>query len=252
LGVQPDTAAGQTYHVIPHPGDLTHVEGSLTMAEGKSVTVDYDVDKSCQTFSMRVDASTLTGSMGTIGVPKLGATHAMLINGAPAWDGKSFTAVAGVQGATEDARYVYFNGVAPGVNTFSFTDGKSCAPAPEAWQFRVDENGTCTFTGTQRVRFGKRGHYEYTIATGSTPCDTATFTDPLPNVPKSCQISAELYTACATEGQTCTFVGTKEVRYGANGQWLTRTATGSTPCNAAVFGDPLPNVVKRCEVRDPP
>ncbi|HEX4405670.1 MAG TPA: hypothetical protein VH560_12620 [Polyangia bacterium] len=251
LGAQPDTAAGQTYHVIPHPGDLTHVEGSLMMTAGKSVIVDYDVDPSCQTFSMRVDSSALAGSRGTIGVPKLGAPHVVLINGAPAWDGKIFTAVAGVHGATEDASYVYFDGVEPGVATFSFTDGKSCGPAPEAWQFCADENETCTFTDTRRVRFGKRGHYEYKVVTGGTPCDTATFTDPLPNVPKSCQTSTELYTTCATEGQTCTFAGTKLVRFGANGQWLTRTATSSTPCNATTFGDPLPNVVKRCEVRDP-
>jgi Bacterial alpha-L-rhamnosidase 6 hairpin glycosidase domain len=250
LGVQPDTAAGQTYHVIPHPGDLTHVEGSLTMSAGKSVSVDYDVDSSCQAFSMRVDASALAGSTGTIGVPKFGASHTVLINGAPAWDGKVFTPTPGVQGASEDASYVYFDGVAPRVNTFSFSDGKSCAPAPEAWSFCSDENGTCAFTGTQRVRFGKRGKYAYKIATGSTPCDAATFTDPIPNVPKSCQVSAELYNACSVEGQTCAFTGTKQVRFGANGQWLTRTASGSTPCDAATFGDPLPNVVKRCEYRD--
>jgi hypothetical protein len=236
--------------VIPHPGDLTHVEGSLTMSAGKSVSVDYDVDSSCQAFSMRVDASALAGSTGTIGVPKFGASHTVLINGAPAWDGKVFTPTPGVQGASEDASYVYFDGVAPRVNTFSFSDGKSCAPAPEAWSFCSDENGTCAFTGTQRVRFGKRGKYAYKIATGSTPCDAATFTDPIPNVPKSCQVSAELYNACSVEGQTCAFTGTKQVRFGANGQWLTRTASGSTPCDAATFGDPLPNVVKRCEYRD--
>ena len=201
---------------------------------------------------MRVEASALTGSAGTIGVPKFGAEHTVLVNGKVAWDGKAFQATAGVQGATEDANYVYFTGVAASENTFRFSDGKSCAPAPEAWTFCSDENGTCTFTGTQRVRFGKRGKYEYEIATGSTPCDTNTFPDPIANVPKSCQVSPELYTACSAEGQTCTFTGTKQVRFGANGQWRTLTATGSTPCDATTFGDPLPNVVKTCEYRDTP
>jgi hypothetical protein len=58
--------------------------------------------------------------------------------------------------------------------------------------------------------------------------------------------------ACANEGETCTFTGMKQVRFGANGQWRTLTATGSSPCNAATFGDPLPNVTKRCELRDAP
>jgi hypothetical protein len=33
---------------------------------------------------------------------------------------------------------------------------------------------------------------------------------------------------------------------------VARTVTGGTSCNAATFGDPLPNVAKRCEVRDAP
>ena len=99
------------------------------------------------------------------------------------------------------------------------------------------------------MRYGKRGKYNYATATGSVSCTNATFGDPIAGVAKSCQYSSELYTACAGEGQTCTFSGTRQVRFGANGQWSTRTATGSSPCNTATFGDPLPNVVKRCEYR---
>jgi len=64
---------------------------------------------------------------------------------------------------------------------------------------------------------------------------------------KSCALSKELYTSCADEGGTCTFPGTKQVRFGANGQWATLSATGSVACDKATFGDPLPNVVKTCE-----
>jgi CspA family cold shock protein len=57
------------------------------------------------------------------------------------------------------------------------------------------------------------------------------------------------WTLCANEGQTCTSTGTKEVRYGANGTFVYRTVTGSIACsNAAFGGDPVPYVVKRCEV----
>jgi uncharacterized Zn-binding protein involved in type VI secretion len=252
LGVQPATAAGEQYRVVPHPGDLTHVEGSLTLSGAKSVVVDYDVN-ACKGFSMRVDASLLTGSTGTVGVPKLGASRSVSINGKLAWDKAAFIATKGVSGATEDADYVYFSGVAPGVSTFSYSDDNACSAPPEQWQFCADENSTCTFTGKKRVRFGKRGKYAYAILSGGTPCNAATFgPDPIANVSKSCQISDELYTACANEGETCIFTGTKQVRFGTNGQWRTLTATGSSPCNAATFGDPLPNVAKRCEVRDAP
>ena len=82
-------------------------------------------------------------------------------------------------------------------------------------------------------------------------CDSATFgDDPAPNVVKLCHVSDALYTSCAVEGGTCTFPGTRDVRYGANGQWVSVMATGSVACDAAAFGrDPLPNVVKTCEYR---
>src|SRR5262249_33160286 len=133
-------------------------------------------------------------------------------------------------------------------------DGASCGPTPEQWSFCADENGSCAFTGTKRVRFGKDGKYSYKIADGAggaVPCTSANFGgDPIPNTFKGCQISYDLYTACAAENATCSFTGTKEVRFGANGQWATTMASGSIACAASAFGgDPLPNVVKTCEYR---
>jgi hypothetical protein len=58
------------------------------------------------------------------------------------------------------------------------------------------------------------------------------------------------WTFCARENGFCAFTGTKEVRYGANGVYVTRTLTDGTPCTNAVFGDPLPYVTKACDVRD--
>ncbi len=55
------------------------------------------------------------------------------------------------------------------------------------------------------------------------------------------------WTQCAVEWQVCSFSGTAQVRYGANGTYVTKTATGSIGCNNQVFGDPLPGADKVCE-----
>jgi spore coat protein U-like protein len=58
--------------------------------------------------------------------------------------------------------------------------------------------------------------------------------------------TATSWTACATEGGICSFSGTREVRFGANGVYTSKTITASTPCTKAVFGDPIYGVVKSC------
>ena len=52
---------------------------------------------------------------------------------------------------------------------------------------------------------------------------------------------------CAAENAVCSFAGTTQVRYGANGVYATRTATTSIACTNAVFGDPVPGVIKACQ-----
>ncbi len=54
---------------------------------------------------------------------------------------------------------------------------------------------------------------------------------------------------CGTEGQTCSFWGTRTVYYGAGSTWVSRIARGSVGCNNSVFGDPVPGVVKSCAVQ---
>jgi hypothetical protein len=59
---------------------------------------------------------------------------------------------------------------------------------------------------------------------------------------------------CAAEYQTCSFTGTRRVRFGLNTSWVERDLTavnGSVPCRIATFGsDPLVGVAKRCELRN--
>ncbi|SDX07038.1 fibronectin type III domain-containing protein [Paenibacillus sp. CF384] len=56
------------------------------------------------------------------------------------------------------------------------------------------------------------------------------------------------WTACAGENQTCSFTGTKEVRYGANGSFNYGIFTNSVVCSNNQFGDPAPGAYKSCEV----
>jgi hypothetical protein len=58
--------------------------------------------------------------------------------------------------------------------------------------------------------------------------------------------STATWTYCATENGTCSFSGTRQVRYGANGMYYTKTFTGSTLCSNSVFGDPIVGTVKSC------
>jgi Flp pilus assembly pilin Flp len=57
------------------------------------------------------------------------------------------------------------------------------------------------------------------------------------------------WTFCANEHETCTFTGTKEVRYGENGQYFYLTFTNGTACENSVFGDPIYGTVKKCYIR---
>lgn len=55
------------------------------------------------------------------------------------------------------------------------------------------------------------------------------------------------WTKCADENGTCSLTGSMVVRYGANGNYVYQTATGSVPCTNTFFGsDPAPYVVKAC------
>jgi len=119
LGVAPDSAAGQTFHVIPHVGDLTHVEGLLTIATGKTVSVSYD-HAMCGDFNMTVDSSTNTGSVGVVGIPKFGLSPVVQVNGATVWDGTQYVTSPAATSADEDANFIYFRGMSPGKAVFNF------------------------------------------------------------------------------------------------------------------------------------
>ena len=71
---------------------------------------------------------------------------------------------------------------------------------------------------------------------------------PIPNPqPQPTPTPETGWTKCADEYGICSFSGVREVRYGANGVYVSKTANGSIECSNAVFGDPAPGADKSCE-----
>jgi len=131
---------------------------------------------------------------------------------------------------------------------------KTCSYSAVTWTSCANENGTCSFSGTHEVRYGSGTTFVSKTVTGSVACSNAVFGDPTPQVAKTCSYAndsaaaAETWSTCAAEDGTCSFSGTRDVRYGAGTSFVTRTFTGSAVCSNAVFGDPALGVVKACSV----
>ena len=53
---------------------------------------------------------------------------------------------------------------------------------------------------------------------------------------------------CASEGETCTFIGETLVRFGAGDNWSTIIATGSATCEHATFEAPINSALNTCQV----
>ena len=262
LGISPTSASGATYQVVPHPGDLTHVEGTLTVAAAKTIHVSYDHDAAGD-FSMQVDSSTNTGSTGVIAVPTYGQSHVVTINGVTAWNGSTFTGASGIASANQDSNYIYFRGVQPGVYTVSYAATGTVPPIvyqslPGTWTKCAVENGSCAVSGSSVVAFGAGGKFNYVSATSATACNTTVFGDPNPNVAKACYVESaapatNVWSQCAAENGTCSFSGLMSVAFGANGSYKYATlGSGGTACTDAVFGDPIPGTSKACYLMDAP
>lgn len=63
---------------------------------------------------------------------------------------------------------------------------------------------------------------------------------------KDYTVDGSTWIVCAKENETCFFPGTQKIRYGAQGSYKEKTATGSISCNNATFGDPIYMVEKTC------
>ena len=122
--------------------------------------------------------------------------------------------------------------------------GKSAAGvalAPTAQYKHTASGETRPVTGQLDI-----GAYEATSA--SAPGSPSNPTNPTnPTNPDNPGTGTGTWTTCASEGGTCSVSGTREVRYGANGKFVTKTVTGAIACTNGAFGsDPANGVVKSC------
>jgi hypothetical protein len=96
-----------------------------------------------------------------------------------------------------------------------------------------------TATGEARPVSGKLdiGAYEAatTVTTSPTPAPSPTPTT-----------TTVTWTKCANEGQTCSFSGTREVRYGTTTLYTSKVLTGPVNCGNGTFGDPARGYIKSC------
>lgn len=137
--------------------------------------------------------------------------------------------------------------------------GTSPAQAQAAgWRYCAGEGQTCSLDGRGMVRFGVPGRWANKFSDGDIRCDTDTFGDPAPGRKKTCEalrswndpgeVSDGRWRFCAREGGDCDAGSSARVRFGANGRYTTRTMSGRFDCSVRTFGDPVPNVVKYCQI----
>ena len=131
---------------------------------------------------------------------------------------------------------------------------ETAPPGTNTWASCSGENGTCSFAGVMTVAYGANGSYAYATLGGGAGCNNSVFGDPAVGSVKSCYVMGApptftTWTSCSAENGSCTFSGTHEVAYGANGQYFYGTFNGGTGCSNSVFGDPDSGVVKSCYVQ---
>jgi alpha-L-rhamnosidase len=108
LGIKPTSPGFKTFDIIPHLGR------TLTNVSGKTPTLLGTISASFNVSTGVCKLSTPVGTIGRIGIPKVEKSiRSIKVNGILVWDGKYHKAV-GLDGATEDAQFVYLTGLQPG------------------------------------------------------------------------------------------------------------------------------------------
>ncbi len=116
--------------------------------------------------------------------------------------------------------------------------------------FCANLNGTCTFTGTREVIFGTNGVYQSGVFTGSAPCNTATFGNPVPGAVETCAVRGAPLTLCAAENGYCAVGPLSEVFFSSgSGPANSLVFRNAINCTAAIFGNPGSGSVRNCYYR---
>jgi hypothetical protein len=92
-------------------------------------------------------------------------------------------------GLTNGTTYFYRISATNGTTESPLSSEVSATPVATTsqWAFCANEDGTCTFTGTRRVRYGISGQYSILTKTSPVACNNATFGDPAPGLDKTCE-----------------------------------------------------------------
>jgi len=165
-----------------------------------------------------------------------------------------------VSGTAKDVEVVGTPGVLSGPTngttgtSYTYTTGASSSNLGDPVQYQFDWKGdasdlsswgsasqskTWTSAGTYSVRARARCATHTTVTSNWSSSLSVSISAAAP--------SSWLF--CANENQQCSFTGTKNVRYGANGVYVYKSLTGGTMCTNTVFGDPTPGVVKQCYIQ---
>ncbi len=154
LGIKPLSPGFDSYEIVPHLGrTLTWVKGSVPTPHGE---IRLHLNTAKGTAVMSAPA----GTTGRIGIPKIGKKmDSITFNKTLVWDG-SFHSVAGVAGATEDADFVYLNGVQAGTHQLNFVhSGTAAAYIAPAMHYETSCVAIDTLTqGNWGGKYGKDGH----------------------------------------------------------------------------------------------
>lgn len=108
LGISPIAGGEVAYSFIPHPGDLTQIEGAIVIPSG-TLTASWTKDAS-GVLTQTVTPPTQT--LGKIGVPTFGNAIRVSVDGQLVWDGCAAVhdiASRGFESSTTDGTYVYLN-----------------------------------------------------------------------------------------------------------------------------------------------
>lgn len=192
------------------------------------------------------------------------------------------TACGGAENASSDSSTSSSTTTSATASESETRGTRALAADATTWAYCTWQGGTCTFNGTRQVRYGTATASITKTFTGKVLCVDSVFGDPAYGIPKTCwvantaaatstttalQDSAATATTstttsptatstststswqyCTWQGGTCSFSGTREVRYGAGSSWYTKTVTSSVSCADAVFGDPAYGTAKHCEL----
>lgn len=132
---------------------------------------------------------------------------------------------------------------------------------PSGYRFCANENGYCSFSGSQDIVYGATDKFVIKNANNGVDCNNSYFTDPNYGVAKACYVKTNSpitisqvpsgYSFCANENGYCSFSGAQDVIYGANDKFVTKTATNGVDCSNSYFTDPNHGVAKACFIKTP-